>query len=765
MQYITEAYRNMLATPFRGDSHVWICLGVINNDAQRNAKITSSFTGDESQLYLNNDPTSYMGVVSSESDGSITFTFDGFYQLDIAGLTLHFGNTVPSSLTVTNGSKTETYTVSGQEYVIDDGYRNCHYMKITPDSGQLSLKSILFGIGLQFTDKQLINTKRENSVDHISNELPKKEFNFTIDNRSHLFCKDNPFGYADYIEEKQKIKYEYGREMPDGSMFKIKGGIVYLKKWSSNDYEAKFTCVGKLEYLDTQYYKGQYRPNGISAYDLAVSVFADAGVTEYIVDSILRNYIVYNPIPVCTHREALQYIANATCCILYEDRDGNICISNADKPSYIESVEFVGATDYSTESTLFNDNSAYNYADAEAHYTEADGALYLLPESNSYLDVGYVSDELARSDETFSSEKSIYTKFESEYRLSQMILNFGVICPKEINVICYCKGTAVLSVNLTTALTLSTIVPVNKTIDAIRIEFIKAKQNQRIHLNNVYLDGFLNYELTYHELKEPPIADSLERVSKINVHAYTYGRDAKGIYDTSITRTDIQDGYGGMVTTFTVVQGTGDARVTRNDSVNSAGGITTDIQAEYVDNQIATISAVIGENLIIFKDPYYGLRVSEGTIIESGTYYCKVVVDHPCEIVVYGSPYSVTDNIYSIDIHEKGVEKSSSNVLIGSSGQAIRQAEWLRDYFDDDIEYNLTYRGDPMLDADDLIYLENHYVDKNEIRISQETISTSMGTDFSCKIIARRTSFIVDGVVGRAIVGRSKVGEVVNELH
>ena len=136
------------------------------------------------------------------------------------------------------------------------GYTNCHYLKITPDSGKLSLKSILFGIGLQFSNTQIMSTQRSNVVDHISNELPVKKFDFAIDNRLHMFNKDNPYGYADYIQEKQEITYEYGRDMSDGSIYKIKGGKLLLKSWSSDDYQAKFSCTG---YFDNSCSVDMYR--------------------------------------------------------------------------------------------------------------------------------------------------------------------------------------------------------------------------------------------------------------------------------------------------------------------------------------------------------------------------------------------------------------------------------------------------------------------------------------------------------------------------
>ena len=277
MQYVNEAYRNELGLPFRGKSHVKAYIGLVNSYAQQNATITSSYSGSEEHLY---DGSDLANVSSTERNGSMTFTFGNFYQLNIAGITLKLRGDLPDYLVITNGAVEATIAVEDEEVILDEGFMECHTMTITPNVGKLSLKSIVFGVGLQFTDKQIINTYRENIVNHIANELPMKVFTLTVDNRNHLFNKDNPYGYANYIEEKQEIRYEYSRELVDGGEYKIKGGKVLIQKWSSDDYQAKFTCVGYLDFLEGKFYKGQFYENGISAYDLAKIVFADAGITN-----------------------------------------------------------------------------------------------------------------------------------------------------------------------------------------------------------------------------------------------------------------------------------------------------------------------------------------------------------------------------------------------------------------------------------------------------------------------------------------------------
>ena len=145
MQYITDDYSQEMNQQWRGHTSVHITIGIINNDAQTSAKITSSFSGNETNLY---DGSARGEVTSTEADGSITFTFVDQNEIDLAGLTIIFGS-APSSVAVTNGTKTVTDEVISSSYTLDSRFENCHYITITPNSGKLKIKSIRFGVGVE----------------------------------------------------------------------------------------------------------------------------------------------------------------------------------------------------------------------------------------------------------------------------------------------------------------------------------------------------------------------------------------------------------------------------------------------------------------------------------------------------------------------------------------------------------------------------------------------------------------------------------------
>jgi hypothetical protein len=130
--------------------------------------------------------------------------------------------------------------------------------------------------------------------------------------------------------ERQEIKARYGYKINDKTEW-INGGTFYMSEWDAeqNGMTANFTARDLLEYMRDNYYKGSYNPNGTSLYDLAVDVLTDAdlpldedGSVKWIVDESLKNVYTVAPLPIDTHANCLQLIANAGGCVLYQDRDG-----------------------------------------------------------------------------------------------------------------------------------------------------------------------------------------------------------------------------------------------------------------------------------------------------------------------------------------------------------------------------------------------------------------------------------------------------------
>lgn len=744
MQFASAEYHQEMDKHLRDRTYVWVYLGVVNQQAQRIATVSASqasisddtratsagviegyyATLEENQFRVdgsmyfeaeNIHNVFYQGIVTELPLQPITFYFGGMREINIKGLTIDFTDIYPTEFDVTNGETAHTYAPrSGGKYVLEDTFTNCRYITIIPrqmigGNQRFRIASILFGVGLQFTNKEIITTTRRNSVDHISSQLPMKQFSFTVDNSKLKLNKDNPDSYANYLEEKQECVFEYGQELEDGTIERIPGGRTLLRTWSSNDQQAKFSTVGRLDYMLDTYYKGQYYPEGITAYDLAKLVLQDAGETEYLLDQEMRNVIIYNPLPVDTHKACLQLIANACRAILYEDRNGNITIRTSILP-VVESTQGVYAEPYSTSRNLMTNDIIYNYATLEQDYFRVDGTQYFMSEEGNYLPGGYVS---LPADESglFINNPYVEINFASRATINGLSLRFGDVWPVEFVVTEYADNNAVNSYTVTDISRTTSVANTFTNIDSIRITFTKNNPIQRIHLSKIMLAGDLNYEVSYHDMMESPIATGIEKVSNVNVYMYQYSRGED-------------------------------------------------------EEVIQTAEVVAGRNLVMLNDDSYDLTVgyvddteNQAEILEQGSHYAVVYASQDGTVSIRGKKYLITENIYRLGLHETGTEKELKNELISNRAVARGVAVWLGEYFNNDIQYDVTYRGDPIIDCDDVIYLENKYIEKNLVRVSEETLVVSTGISLKCRLTARRVSFADrNSVVGLAVVGTAIVG-------
>ena len=116
--------------------------------------------------------------------------------------------------------------------------------------------------------------------------------------------------------------------------------------------------------------------------------------------------------PVVSHKEALQLIANAGRCILYQDRNGNIFM----KSSFIPDMQASSANEtyFSNTASVLDATEKSTYATPEKDHTEASAVQFFLPyQDKNYLDVGYVSEAVADEDGTFTEDPLVTIVLES----------------------------------------------------------------------------------------------------------------------------------------------------------------------------------------------------------------------------------------------------------------------------------------------------------------------------------------------------------------
>ena len=746
MQAVSSAYRAEQKEYLREEGYIWVYLGVISKEAQAHGKANGAFAvysspqlatstikfegyyaipeenfikADGTQFFLPRSSNSfalYQGIVTQEMCDSVTFTFGKYTHLDIKGLTIDFGEYYPTSFTITNGTYEYSYTNDKPgEWVTEDIFRDTDHITIIPDAivdGQKRFRiiSILFGIGLMFDNNSLISTSWKSECSHISNELPTKAFSFTIDNINKRFAADDPNSYLAFLEEQQEVEFEYGRNLSDGTLYTIPGGKLRLKTWSSNDTQASFNAVGFLDYTESKYYKGRYYPNGISLYDLAVDVCTDAGIENYVIDNYLQTMHTKNPLPVEKHKNLLQLIANAARSIMRETRDGGIEIKSSFTPDIV-SVTTNGQTIYSNAENVFKDDiTISDYATSEQNFSRLDGLHYFLPRTaRTYAATGFVSSHVADANGDFITKPEITIEWETAWTFFGMSLVFYNAKPSSFTIYSYNYNELVSTKEYDEIDFMTSIEDDFVGISKIRIVFNKTNPYQRIHLSNISFGDITDYVLDYSDMTSSPTASVAEKIKKVNVtyYEYSYGSSQK---------------------------------------------------------KISSTMAVVGNNIVTFNNPAYNYSLSyagaqTGTlsIISSGAYYVEFTSSITAEVNISGIEFVVSTKEVTQEVRQIGTDKTASNVLIDNVIDAQNEAEWLAEYFANDIDYVISYRGEPALDPDDLIYTENKSIERNLVRLTSTQIDTSTGMSMTCKLTARRVSYVLPAVVGSAIVGESAV--------
>lgn len=242
-------------------------------------------------------------------------------------ITAYNGSTVVASKTVTNNTSVKTTVL--MDIV--------NYNKITIEIVKWSLAyrharidEVFIGVNTIFSKNDIFSYSCSYESDPISAELPKAEVSFSLNNVAKIFNPYNTEGISKYLVERQEISVKYGYKLESGVKW-INGGKFYLSEWDAKQggIGADFTARDLLEFMTDTYYKGLYNPNGTSLYDLAEDVLLDAdlpvnadGSVKWVIDNALKNVYTKSPLPIDSHANCLQLIANAGCCVLYQDRTG-----------------------------------------------------------------------------------------------------------------------------------------------------------------------------------------------------------------------------------------------------------------------------------------------------------------------------------------------------------------------------------------------------------------------------------------------------------
>lgn len=719
----SQAYKEVMRNKYRDPlSYIRVTIGVINQEAQSSAYVPhpenytyysnlkwpldnyqvqelyatcdQDYTAVDGSMYFlpraREDVVLNQGIVSEELPGSIEIQFPIRY--DIKGLTVEFGRAYPVDFRIESDNKTVEIAGNATEhFVTEEIFEGATFLRFVPASmangqSRFRIHQLTMGIGIYFDNRKILSATKKEHISPVMEELPALDFDMTIDNKDRAYDVENEESTVNFLETGQEVKVLYGQELDNGTVEWLPGATVYLREWSADDEEMSFSATDRFEDLDGTYYRGRYHPEGISLYDLAVDVLKDAGVDSrtYWLDNYLKDVSICNPMPVVSHKEALQLIANAGRCILYQDRSGNIFM----KSSFVPDMEAASDNEvyFSHAGAVLDKKAKQSYAMTARDYTDVQPTQYFLPRQETgkaYLNTGYISEAVAGADGTFAVNPAVEISLEARYKCFGLTLKFGRNNPDTVIFHASLAGEP-REDYMVSGLTAMTVISHEfPEFDRLVLEFTKGCPYNRVILNNIIFGDSTDYMLEYgHELTKTPKGTQLPKVRELHV-----------------VRTFYSQG----------------------------------VEVKELAKETVTVSAADNRYTIYFSAPSYDLSCTitepqagqTAVIVDSSNYYATVEltgVTGACEVLITGREYIVTQARVSRRLNPTGRLEQWENPLVSDVVHAADLADWVGDYMRADREYDLQYRGEPRIDANDIAFLENKYVPGLLLRVYDHTL-------------------------------------------
>jgi hypothetical protein len=621
---------------------------------------------------------------------------------DFKGLTINFGENYPVDFDIV-GSAGQTIEFRGntkskwstEEVLENTTYIKLVFYKMKNPQSRLRIYSIMFGYGLVYYNDSVMSSALDSYVSPIGADVPQFDFSVTLKNYDHYFNVDNPNSAINYLETGQEMDIMYGYQTPGSDTIEwIQGNHLWCSEWESDDSTATIRCQDIFRNMDGEYVKGLYSAAGKSYYALAEEILKDAGISEYYIDPRLKKLYSNNPIPRVKYKEALQIIANACRCVLTQSRDGKVQIKSNFMPS--ASIATNGEETYSNAANVLTDTPKVEYATLAGNYTPTDGTMFFLPRNGkAALTTGYVSKEISGANGTFTKNPVVTITMEAIRAYYGLKLVFGTALPAAFTIRTYKGGEPVneYPVEKDEINTTSIILRDFDDFDVMKIEFTKtAEPYNRIVLNYFSLSDVVDFTMNRRDMTSSPKAIKQELIKEVIVPCYTYQENNR---EENLVYEDID-----------VVAG--------------------EVETYYI------------------QDPSYGYKVKldevegKATVVAWSNYFVtiKFNVTGSFKLEVQGYRYKIVEKYATVSLNARGKTVKWKNPLISNTTMANELAAWLADYYTAGIEYEYNTRGNPELDATDIVYQENEFHDGMRVNIYRHTVNFKQA--FSGRVTARR---------------------------
>lgn len=549
------------------------------------------------------------------------------------------------------------------------------------------LENVLYGLNVQFVNKDIVSTQQKHDVDPLSRRLPTETMQFTILDYEHKYDPDNPAGIYAYVDKNSPIEIQFGYELPDGSVEWIKpDNYVLNAKPSAQNNQATFNGTGLIGSLTGTFYKSKLGSK--SLYDMAQEVLLDAGLTlteqgenPWEIDDALKNMFTTAALPIDTHMNCLQLIAHAACCRLYTDDDNIIHI----RPFGVTVIGIYngvwadnGHVWFSEWDTIDKGNTAENtYVTFELNrWTLGGESQIILPDSNAGQR-GYISEAMTGADGSFTNPPVFTKTFDVPHDLPVLAIRFDTVLdefPGAVQVKYYHDDT-LLDTQTATIDSVEVYVSSNLAIECTKIEvtMIGNLPYRRGRVTKIY------YRETDFTLDFTSIGENSQKISKIDElksvsvarYSYTASNDTSTLYEGTTTETELHVEFSGLAQDVQI-------------SVSGGTLVSSNIYARAAD-----------------------------LVLSSGT---KTVT-------ITGKTLTENSVVVSYPVAQSGEIDKEENPLITNDTMCQALANHVKSYLQMRNTYEASYRGNPEMEVGDIIGLQTLYTDEMDALILVDEIT------------------------------------------
>lgn len=549
------------------------------------------------------------------------------------------------------------------------------------------LENVLYGLNVQFVNKDIVSTQQKHDVDPLSRRLPTETMQFTILDYEHKYDPDNPAGIYAYVDKNSPIEIQFGYELPDGSVEWLKpDNYVLNAKPSAQNNQATFNGTGLIGSLTGTFYKSKLGSK--SLYNMAEEVLLDAGLTlteqgtnPWEIDEALKDMFTTAALPIDTHMNCLQLIAHAACCRLYTD-DDNIILIRPFGVTVIGIYNGVWADNghvwFSEWDTIDKGNTAENtYATFELNrWTLGGDSQIILPDSNAGQR-GYISEAMTGADGSFTNPPVFTKTFDVPHDLPVLAIRFDTVLnefPGAVQVKYYHDDT-LLDTQTAAIDSVEVYVSSNLAIECTKIEvtMIGNLPYRRGRVTKVY------YRETDFTLDFTSIGENSQKISKIDElksvsvarYSYTASNDTSTLYEGTTTETELHVEFSGLAQDVQI-------------SVSGGTLVSSNIYARAAD-----------------------------LVLSSGT---KTVT-------ITGKTLTENSVVVSYPVAQSGEIDKEENPLITNDTMCQALANHVKSYLQMRNTYEANYRGNPEMEVGDIIGLQTLYTDEMDALILVDEIT------------------------------------------